>query len=513
MSFENVCATLEELYLQAAEIRDGNNADYIPELAAVNPELFAISVCSCTGEIWSIGDADIPFSFQSTIKPLLYNIAIQEVGDKAVHDHIGHEPSGQRFNSFTLDEDDKPHNPFNNAGAIMSSALIRSSIPSQVEAFKTIKGFAERASGLAAPVSFDNSVYLSELNTASRNYALTYFMQEKSEFMKTIPVERTLELYLSACALSINCKGLATIAATYASGGVCPITRDEVMDPIHAKASLQLMFNCGMYDYSGRFAFEIGIPAKSGVSGGLFMCVPGRFGIAIWSPPLDRHGNTVRGLWLAKKLVAAYPELHIFGSALRKAQKVMEKQTVLSTIPRVQLLIHAASIGDLEQCKLIVEDGDVDVNDYDYDGRTPLHLALAEGHQEVAEYLLQQGADPEIKDRSGATPRSEAITTDLLFLLPPPKSPRPQQRLSTGKSRRKVIPDQHKLPLLGAKLAEVSDRKPIDGTSSPTKGKDRERALSNSPSKVANGKGHANDGIDANLTASISKLAIPETKA
>eukprot|EP00730_Choanoeca_flexa_P013512 TRINITY_DN5403_c0_g1_i2.p1 TRINITY_DN5403_c0_g1~~TRINITY_DN5403_c0_g1_i2.p1 ORF type:complete len:423 (+),score=69.28 TRINITY_DN5403_c0_g1_i2:109-1377(+) len=320
MSFENVCATLEELYLQAAEIRDGNNADYIPELAAVNPELFAISVCSCTGEIWSIGDADIPFSFQSTIKPLLYNIAIQEVGDKAVHDHIGHEPSGQRFNSFTLDEDDKPHNPFNNAGAIMSSALIRSSIPSQVEAFKTIKGFAERASGLAAPVSFDNSVYLSELNTASRNYALTYFMQEKSEFMKTIPVERTLELYLSACALSINCKGLATIAATYASGGVCPITRDEVMDPIHAKASLQLMFNCGMYDYSGRFAFEIGIPAKSGVSGGLFMCVPGRFGIAIWSPPLDRHGNTVRGLWLAKKLVAAYPELHIFGSALRKAQ-------------------------------------------------------------------------------------------------------------------------------------------------------------------------------------------------
>eukprot|EP00730_Choanoeca_flexa_P015605 TRINITY_DN7199_c0_g1_i2.p1 TRINITY_DN7199_c0_g1~~TRINITY_DN7199_c0_g1_i2.p1 ORF type:complete len:481 (+),score=110.18 TRINITY_DN7199_c0_g1_i2:50-1492(+) len=424
MSFEEVCKTLEELFPRAAEIRDGANATYIPELASVNPELFAVSVCSCTGEVWSIGDCDIPFTFQSTIKPLLYNIAIQEVGAKTVHDHIGHEPSGQRFNSFTLDEDDKPHNPFNNAGAIMSAALIRSKIPSQVDAFKAVKSFAERASGLTASISFDNSVYLSELNTASRNYALAYFMQEKSDFMKQLSVDRTLELYQSACALSIHCKGLATIAATYAAGGVCPITHDEVIEPTHAKASLQLMFNCGMYDYSGRFAFEVGIPSKSGVSGGLFMCVPGRFGIAIWSPPLDRHGNSVKGLWLAKKLVAKHPELHMFGSALRKAQKVMEKQTVLSTIPRVQLLIHAASTGDLEQCKLLVEAGDVDVNEVDHDGRTALHLALAEGHADVAEYLLSQGADADVKDKTGSTPRSEALNSDLSDLLPAPRSPK-----------------------------------------------------------------------------------------
>eukprot|EP00045_Choanoeca_perplexa_P013322 m.150757 g.150757 ORF g.150757 m.150757 type:complete len:444 (+) comp16320_c0_seq3:157-1488(+) len=432
MSFADVRKTLEELFPRAADIKEGDNADFIPELANVNSELFGIAICACTGEIWSIGDCDIPFTFQSTIKPLLYNIAIEQLGKEQVHQHIGHEPSGQRFNAFVLDEDGKPHNPLINAGAIMSAALIHSHIPNQAEAFKTVKSFAERASGLTAPVTFDNSVFLSEHSTSSRNYALSYFMREKNEFLQEVSAEKTMELYLSACALAISCRGLATIAATYASGGVCPVTREQVISPEHAKNTLQVMYNCGMYDYSGRFAFEVGIPAKSGVSGALFLSVPGRFGIAIWSPPLDRHGNSVRGLWIAKQLTARFPELHMFGSAMKKAESVMGRQTALSAIPRAQLLIHAATVGDLEQCTLMIEEGEVDVNAADYNGRTPLHLALAEGHQAVAQYLLSKGADPDCKDKFGSTPRSEATGTDLLDLLPAQARRTISRRLSLG---------------------------------------------------------------------------------
>lgn len=440
MSFQEVCKALEELYPEAAAIHDGNNADYIPELASVNSDLFGIAVCSCNGEIWHIGDTDIPYTFQSTIKPLLYNVAINLVGEGEVHKHIGCEPSGQRFNAFVLDEDGNPHNPLINAGAIMSSAIIRSEVPTQVDSFKAVKTFAERCAGLVSPVQFDNSVFLSELNTASRNFALSYFMRERSDFLKTVSIERTLELYFSACALTINCKGMATVAATYASGGTCPVTRDQVIQPVHAKDTMQIMFSCGMYDYSGRFAFEVGIPAKSGVSGALMMSVPGKFGIGIWSPRLDKHGNTVRGLWIAKKLVERFPQLHLFGNAVERAKNALERQLRSDPgVPGAQFLIHAAATGNIETVQELVDKQNLDVNFADYDGRTALHLAMAEGHGQVARFLLDRGADPERKDRFGATPRSEALSTGLSDLLPPlplsAMSKRKNSRMSNSPAR------------------------------------------------------------------------------
>ena len=150
---------------------------------------------------------------------------------------------------------------------------------------------------------------------AARNYALAYFMSEHSDLLKRVNIEEVLHLYFQACSMTINTDGLAVLAATYATGGVCPITEDRLMKQRSAQDTISLMYNCGMYDYSGRFAFEVGIPAKSGVSGALFLSVPGKLGIGIYSPRIDKHGNSVRGLYVASQLVRAIPELHVFNHA------------------------------------------------------------------------------------------------------------------------------------------------------------------------------------------------------
>ena len=327
--FRAICDTLETLFLEAQEITEGAQANYIPELAAVNPDLFAIAAVSCEGETWTIGDFSVPFTMQSTCKPLLYCLAQSLIGYEKVHDYIGREPSGARFNAFVLDEDHMPHNPMINSGAIMSSAIILSQFKNKVDAYKATKDFVEKIAGHVSPITFDNSVYLSELGTASRNFALTHFMSEHSELLASSDTRQVLELYFSACSLSCDARSLATIAATMANGGVCPTTQRETMSPEMVQNTLSLMYNCGMYDYSGRFAFEVGIPAKSGVSGSLFLSIPGKFGIAVWSPRLDKKGNSVRGVYVAQRLVQEHPHLHVFGHILRrKAPQVRGRRRV-----------------------------------------------------------------------------------------------------------------------------------------------------------------------------------------
>merc|ERR1719326_1795656 len=184
----------------------------------------------------------------------------------------------------------------------------------KVGAYKKIKDFVESMSGKISPVNFDNSVFLSELASAHRNFALTHFMSEHSKLLAEADIQQVLELYFCACSLTCDCLGMATIAATMANAGVCPITQRQPVTPEVVQNTLSLMYNCGMYDYSGRFAFEVGIPAKSGVSGSLFLSVPNKFGLAIWSPRLDKKGNSVHGLYVAQRLVHEFPHLHVFGS-------------------------------------------------------------------------------------------------------------------------------------------------------------------------------------------------------
>lgn len=249
MSFSRVCEELQEIYYDLLTCDEGENAQYIPELAAVNSDLFSIAVCSAQGEVWSVGDDDIHFTLQSTVKPLMYSRALQLTGSAEVHRHIGHEPSGQRFNAFVLDDDKKPHNPMINAGAIMAAAIVRSQFDHQVDAYKSVKQFVEECVGHVSSVGFDNSVFLSELGTASRNFALCYFMQEHDPLLRRVSIDRALDLYFSCCSLTVDCRGLSAIAGTYAMGGTCPVTRNRVLARPFTTDALQLMFGCGMYDY------------------------------------------------------------------------------------------------------------------------------------------------------------------------------------------------------------------------------------------------------------------------
>ncbi|EGD83407.1 glutaminase [Salpingoeca rosetta] len=407
---------LAAIYPRAQQVHDGAQASYIPELEKVNPELFAIALCGPNGHFWSIGDATIPFTLQSCVKPILYNVALDLAGER-VHDHIGHEPSGKRFNAFELDENHKPHNPMINSGAIMASALIRSQFTQKAEPYNALQAFTERAIGKMSPVNFNNSVYLSELGHAARNYALTYFMQEHSELLKHTSVEEVLHLYFQACSMSTDVRGLAVLAATYAMGGMCPITNERVMDPHHAQAALSLMYNCGMYDYSGRFAFEVGIPAKSGVSGALFLSVPGKLGIAIYSPRVDALGNTVRGLYVAAQLVRAIPELHVFSTT--RLTHEMDVPKAGDTEHLHLMLMQFVAHGDAAKVHELVSNTSVNVNGTNPDGRTALLEALAAGRGDIASYLLAHGADPAVTDHFGNTPMSEAERHNLQHILDP----------------------------------------------------------------------------------------------
>lgn len=219
-------------------------------------------------------------------------------------------------------------------------------------------------------------------------------LKKKNNFPED--VEKTLAYYFQSCSLTMTCKSLGAIAACLANGGISPITNEEVMSKEIARDCLSLMFMCGMYDYSGQFAFDIGYPAKSGVSGCVFGVIPEKAGIAIWSPRLDRYGNSVRGIQFFKELKAR-ADHHIFVNR----NMIHENDSQENILYK---FISAASRGDLEELKKYI--AHVDINTTDYDGRSALHLAAESEHTEIIEYLVNNGADMNLKDRWGNTPQS-----------------------------------------------------------------------------------------------------------
>ena len=303
ISNEEITKIITDIYNELLENNEGRVADYIPQLGTVNPDLFGISFCNVNGKTFSIGNTDDEFCLQSCSKPLSYCIARELSSLEHVHGHVGYEPSGQAFNAFVLNRDSLPHNPMINAGAMMICSLIEpDKEPSK--RFETIKKFYKKLCGNQGKVGFDNSVYLSEQHHADRNMSLAYYMRESGAFDSNIgpsEIQNNLNLYFQCCSTTINCNMGAIMAATLANGGVCPIGGEYVFSKDIVKDCLSLMYMCGMYDYSGQFAFEIGLPAKSGVSGCLFLVIPNKFGICIRSPRLDVMGNTVRGVEFCRK--------------------------------------------------------------------------------------------------------------------------------------------------------------------------------------------------------------------
>jgi glutaminase len=405
--FQDFCAELTSIFEQVESCRDGKLADYIPQLARINPEKFGMAVCSIDGQRFSLGDADDFFCVQSCSKPITYCLALEENGEEEVHNYVGAEPSGKTFNELTLNSRGRPHNPMINAGAIMCGALLKKGVSSS-DRFDYVMNTWKQLSG-RMKVGFDNAVYLSERQTGDRNFALGYFMREKNAFPPGVDLLDVLDFYFQCCSIEVTTKAMSIIAATFANGGTCPLTGEQVFRPDHVKDCLSLMASCGLYDFSGEFAFRVGIPAKSGVSGAIMLVVPNLLGLVLWSPRLDELGNSVRGIEFSKRLANRF-RLHAFDSMVGLNDERIDPRRRLyeSKFGSIVSFCTAAVEGDIIEMRRLVATG-LDPGLRDYDGRTALHLAASKGRLAVVQYLLQLGVPVNPLDSWGNTPLDDAL--------------------------------------------------------------------------------------------------------
>ena len=287
-----------------ADETGGNVADYIPELGKADPDHFGISLATLDGHVYEVGDSRIPFTIQSMSKPFVFALALDTLGAARVESAIGVEPSGDPFNSIRLNADNHPFNPMVNAGAITCSGLIREAKGDG--AFEYIRAALGRFAG--RELGIDETVFASESTTGDRNRAIGYLLRTNSVLKED--VGKVLEVYFRQCAILVTARDIAIMAATLANRGVNPVTGEQVMTPYAISRTLSVMTSSGMYDYAGEWIYRVGIPAKSGVGGGILAALPARLGLGSYSPKLDSHGNSVRGIKVCEALSAHY-DLHM----------------------------------------------------------------------------------------------------------------------------------------------------------------------------------------------------------
>jgi glutaminase len=297
---------VDGIYEKYKNVADGEVATYIPELGKADPAHFGICLATVDGHVFRAGDWDKEFTIQSMCKPYAFQMALEQCGLEETLKHVGVEPSGDAFNSIELDaKTSRPFNPMINAGAIAIASLIKQS---PVEA--GVQAFVDKMSEAAGrPLRIDYAVMQSETLTGNRNRAIAYLMRNFGIIDEQ--VNEALHQYFAQCSLLVTCQDMAMMAATLANMGTNPITAKRVFDFQYLKYVLTVMFTCGLYDYAGGWAYEVGLPAKSGVGGGIFGVVNRQLGVSVYSPRLDAQGNSVRGI-LACKELASHFGLHAF---------------------------------------------------------------------------------------------------------------------------------------------------------------------------------------------------------
>jgi glutaminase len=309
-SFTSSINSIRELILTIFErhrhLHEGTIADYIPELTRANPDWFGISITTVDGHQYQVGDSNVEFTIQSVSKPFIYGMAIDAVGLQEVRRRIDVEPSGEAFNSISLKPaTGQPRNPMINAGAIAATGLIQAS--NAEERFQTI---LDRFSEFAGePLSMDEEVYRSESETGWRNRGIANLLRNFDIIEGE--VDPILEAYFMQCAILVSSRSLSAMGATLANGGVNPLTGKRVLTAGTVEKVNAVMSTCGMYDFSGNWAFEVGIPAKSGVGGGIIGVLPGQLSVAVFSPLLDDNFNSIRGIATFRDLSRSFG-LHLF---------------------------------------------------------------------------------------------------------------------------------------------------------------------------------------------------------
>lgn len=315
---------LDEVLHTCGGNTSGANADYIPELAQADPDRLGVCVATADGVEYTAGDAEVEFTIQSISKPFVYALALVEHGLGFVLDRVGVEPSGEAFDELSLDDNSgRPRNPMINAGALTTHWLAGRTGDSGEERFERVRAGLSRFAGRELEV--DEQVAGSELATAYRNVALANMLRSKEVF--TADPDEIVEGYVRQCALKVTLRDLGRMAATLANGGYEPTTGERVVPPWVVRQVLSVMLTCGMYDGAGEWMSRIGFPAKSGVSGGILGVVPGQVGLATFSPRLDPHGNSVRGVEVCRRL-SADMGMHIM-SAPEPARSVIRRDRML----------------------------------------------------------------------------------------------------------------------------------------------------------------------------------------
>ena len=306
---ESIQKVMQEAYMKFKDVKEGATADYIPELAKVPADLFGIAIVSAKGEVYTIGDVDYAFSIQSVSKPFTAALVMQQQGAQAIADKIGVEPTGLKFNAILATQiiPQVSVNPLVNSGAIASVSMVQAK--NADERFNKILGFFNDLS--AAKLSVIEDVYKSEAATNQRNRAHGYILAA-SDRIYSEPME-AVDVYTKQCSIGVTAKQLAVMVATLANGGVNPLTGKRVIDSKYVPKILAIMMMAGFYNESGQWAFTAGLPAKTGVGGGIVAVVPGKMSIVGFSPRVNDAGNSVRSM-KAIEYISSQLGLNIFGS-------------------------------------------------------------------------------------------------------------------------------------------------------------------------------------------------------
>jgi glutaminase len=306
---ETVAALVQEAWDRHRGIAEGKVADYIPALAKASADWFGVCVTGVGGQVFAAGDADRPFSIQSISKPFVFALVCQALGGGRARAAVGVNATGLPFNSVMAIElnADRTMNPMVNAGAIATTSLAPGAT---AEArWRFIREGLSRFAGRELPM--DEEVYASEAATNQRNQGIARLLHGYGR-MYSDPDEAT-DVYTRQCALSVTARDLAVMGATLADGGVNPVTKERVLDADRCTRVLAVMATAGLYEQSGDWLYEVGLPAKSGVAGGLVTIAPGKGGLGVFSPPLDEAGNSVRGQ-LAARFLSDRLGLNLFAS-------------------------------------------------------------------------------------------------------------------------------------------------------------------------------------------------------
>jgi len=295
---DQVSALVAEAHAKFSTNAEGQNAQVYPALARVPSQLFGVCTVGTNGSVHAVGDAEHEFSIMSVSKPFVFALVCEVLGPEAVREKVGANATGLAFNSLEGVErgDDGRTNPMVNSGAIATTSLVPGATPA--EKWKYIHDGLSRFAGRT--LSLNDEVYASATETNFRNQSIARLLQSFGRIY--IDPAAAIDLYTKQCSLNVSAKDLAVMGATLADGGVNPITKQRVVDPMTCHYALAVMATAGLYETSGDWLYDVGLPGKSGIGGGIVTVSPGKSGLGIFAPPLDKAGNSVKGQLVAKFL-------------------------------------------------------------------------------------------------------------------------------------------------------------------------------------------------------------------